>query len=216
MFSGVKDLILRNIQAIESSFLVLEEEDEQALDFIEKVRIIPDEDLGTSLKRRIDQEILKRDYYLERISKFRDWTDTVLVNIESIMKTMGRERALASENLLGKKGEDILLGNDSQRRHFRIESSNLGDSMGLDKFSRQTENEKKRYSAMLEIGKEPQNTFQVRSKVIERKISKYKSSQDRKERDNLFQKTGTDSDLNGKKRNPLRRPRHLQRGSFDL
>lgn len=147
----IKDLILRNIQAIESNFLMLDDEDEVSLGFTR--RSSSDENLETGLKRRIDQEVIKRDYYMERISRFKEWTETVLVNIDSIMRTMGKEM-ISEQGVLRKQPDSERFGpplTESRRTgtHFRAESFNLGDSLHGDMFGLSTKGVKKRRSEML-------------------------------------------------------------------
>lgn len=159
-------MILRNIQAIESNFLVLEEEDEVALDFFPR-KEFPEENLKSGLEKRIEQELLKKEYYLERIDKFKEWTETVLVNVESIMSTMNTEFPKEQDSLLGKKLNDESLSrtfnnhHKISKKHFRVESSNFENSIEEGGFSRQKMDVKKRYSEMLTYEKDPQNAFQV-------------------------------------------------------
>ena len=155
----IKDLILRNIQAIESNFLMMEEEDEISLGLTRKNT--GEEGLELGLKRRIEQEIIKRDYYMERISRFKEWTETVLINIDSIMRTMGRD--VFPENLLGKKMDSERFAQpmtDSKRlvQHARAESFNLGDSMNGDAFGYRPQS-KKRSSEMYSYDRNPINAF---------------------------------------------------------
>lgn len=157
----VKDLILRNIQAIESNFLMIDEDDEVALGFASKTA--RDEVLEVGLKRRIDQEIIKRDYYMERIARFKEWTETVLVNIDSIMRTMGRD-VFPDNSVLGKQMDSERFGQpmtDSKKlsQHLRAESFNLGDSLGGDVFGYQSR-AKKRGSELYSYERNPVNAFQ--------------------------------------------------------
>jgi hypothetical protein len=158
----IKDLILRNIQAIESNFLMIDEDDEVSLGFTKKSNI--DETLEHGLKRRIDQEIIKRDYYMERISRFKEWTETVLVNIDSIMRTMGKDM-LPEQVGLKKQLDSERFGQpmtDSKRfhQHLRAESFNLGDSLNGDMFGFAQNESKKRHSEMFEMNRNPMGTFQ--------------------------------------------------------
>ena len=158
MIACIKDLILRNIQAIEANFLMIDEEEEINLGLAKKRGT--DENLETELKRRIEQEVIKRDYYMERISKFKEWTETVLVNIDSIMRTMGRD-VFPDHVALGKQLDSERFGQpaiDSKRlpQHFRAESFNLGDSISGDAFGYGA---KKRSSDMYSHKQEPNNTF---------------------------------------------------------
>lgn len=153
----IKDLILRNIQAIESNFLMIEEEDEVSLGF----NVKDEETLEVGLQRRIEQEVIKRDYYMERIAKFKDWTETVLVNIDSIMRTMGKD-VFPDQVVLGKQLDSERFGQPSDSKilgHFRAESFNLGDSLGGEVFGRRMPNAKKRNSELLSYDRDPKHTF---------------------------------------------------------
>ena len=156
----IKDLILRNIQAIESNFLMIEEEDEMSLGFTGKGG--DEETLEVGLQRRIEQEVIKRDYYMERIAKFKDWTETVLVNIDSIMRTMGKD-VFPDQVVLGKHLDSERFAQPSTDSkilaHFRAESFNLGDSLGGEVFGRRMPNAKKRNSELLSYDRDPKHTF---------------------------------------------------------
>ena len=169
----IKDLILRNIQAIESNFLMIEEEDEINLGFA--VKSADEETLEIGLKRRIEQEIIKRDYYMERIAKFKDWTETVLVNIDCIMRTMGKD-VFPDQTMLGKQLDSERFAQpptDSKliAQHFRAESFNLGDSLSGDVFGQRVPGTKKRNSELLSYEREAKKTFDRERK------SQFKSSQ---------------------------------------
>jgi hypothetical protein len=198
----IKDLILRNIQAIESNFLMMEEEDEISLGLTRKNT--GEEGLEMGLKRRIEQEIIKRDYYMERIARFKEWTETVLVNIDSIMRTMGRD--VFPENLLGKQMDSERFAQpmtDSKRlaQHARAESFNLGDSMSGDVFGYRPQG-KKRNSELYSYERNPVNAFGDNP-------NQYKSSQ------------AHDSNIKaqirrGYSKGSQRQKRHLKGDSFEL
>jgi hypothetical protein len=200
----IKDLILRNIQAIESNFLMMDEEDEISLNLINNKNI--EEGLEVGLKRRIEQEIIKRDYYMERITRFKDWTETVLINIDSIMRTMGRD--VFPESIgLGKRIDSERFAQpmtDSKRlaQHVRAESFNLGDSMsGGDVFGYRPQG-KKRSSEMYSYDRNQMNAFGNNS-------NQYKSSQG-------HESNVTAQLRRGYSKGSQRNKRHLKGDSFEL
>ena len=140
---------MRNIQAIETNFLILEEEEENEI--YQQEPLNDSGLLDDQIQRRIDREIVKKEFYSERIAKFREWTDIVLMNVEGIMKTIGREDDLGEQNEMHLATEGILSGSD--RAALNAEDVTLtGRSRG----------EKKRHSDILGYQREPQNAFQVR------------------------------------------------------
>lgn len=194
IFCSIKDLILRNIHAIHSNFLDIEEDDQVYLGLKNSSNFVSDNEelLDDKLEKRIEQEILKRDYYLDRIAKFRDWTEIVLQNVESIMGTVNQEEVnydfdlIPFNNVLNKvfpeyPGEDNK-NIQEEETNTKIEIENQSDVLEWKKYQKNTYPESEIFKEFKNqpnkieeesFGLNNQNNFEFEQKKITNKNRNY-------------------------------------------
>ena len=167
VFCSIKDIILRNIQEIEMNFLIMQDEQDIYSNSMDQQTTGFQMNLETELKKRIENEILKTDYYHDQIAKFEEWSETVLVGVDSIMGTMGGSSLKGQINFIGNKPNHKKLystfkSRDIDDNYFQAGSSNLEESVDNKGYpSNQVKGNSKRYSGLLRYNKEPNSLVQV-------------------------------------------------------